>query len=79
MTNILTTALLRLVERRKLDRRHPIATLSRRDAEAHLLAIQYTGSVIVEYDHGIPQEYGVCGARIVLDKREPKPDSEQGN
>lgn len=75
---ILTAALLQLVDQRKRERRQPMATLSRSEAEAQLFAIKYTGSVIVEYANGIPQEYGVCGARIVLDKTEPKPDSKSG-
>lgn len=64
----ITEELGQLVERRREDRRRPIAVLSRADADAQLRALQYTGSVLVEYACGVPKEYNVLGARILLDK-----------
>lgn len=76
---MLTTALLQLVERRKADRRKPFATIPRAEAERYLLAIRYTGSVTVEYANGVPMEYGIMGARIVLDKTPISVDSEKAD
>lgn len=70
--------LTQLVDRRRAERRQPLAKLKREQLEADLLAILYTGPAIVEYKDGRPAEYNVMGARIVLDKTAPQPDSKSG-
>lgn len=74
----LRRALLQIVDRRKQERRQPIAVLSVADADALLLAERYTGPVTVMYASGVRKELHLPLAplRILLDRRETVDKSE---